>query len=371
MQGVNDMNRRNLRIVDADGHVVEDDRLIIDFLEEPYRGSSMVTRFPLFPTLDGMQRGAIAARLGITNVDEYRPSAWIDFLDEVGIESTVLYPTAGLSFGLIQDPGWAVSLARGYNQWFYETHHRFSSRLRQVALVPLQDVPAAVKETHRAVTELNAAGLLLPATGGDLGIRKPLGHPDFWPIYEAAQELNVPVAVHGAPGQGLGMNFFTNFASIQSLEHPLPLMVQLTSMVFEGVFERFPQLRVAFLEAGVGWVPYMMDRLDRSYDIWAGRGVSEFSEWVKKRPSEYITNGNVYFSAEGDEEGIAYAIKRIGGNAVLYASDFPHETNAQRAIHEIDELLEREAELPEGAIQSILADNVDRFYGLGVPAASS
>ena len=110
--------------------------------------------------------------------------------------------------------------------------------------------------------------------------------------------------------------------------------------------------------AGVGWVPYMMDRLDRSYDIWAGRGVAEFSDWVKKRPSEYITNGNVYFSAEGDEEGIAYAIKRLGPDAVLYASDFPHETNAKRAIHEIDELLERESELPDGTIQKILSDNV-------------
>ncbi len=364
------MDRRNLRIVDADGHVVEDDSVLVDFLEEPYRANSMVTRFPFFPTLDGMQRGAIAARLGIRNVDVYRPSAWIDFLDQVGIESTVLYPTAGLSYSLIQDPSWATSLGRAYNQWFYETHYQFSSRLRQVALVPLQDVAEAVKETRRAVTELNAAGILLPATGGDLGVRRPLGHQDFWPVYEAAQDLNVPVAVHGAPGQGLGMNFFTNFASIQSLEHPLPLMVQLTSMVFEGVFERFPRLRVAFLEAGVGWVPYMMDRLDRSYEIWAGRGETEFSEWVKKRPSEYITNGNVYFSAEGDEEGIGYAIKRLGPDVVLYASDFPHETNAERAIHEIDELLERENELPEGTIQKILSENVDRFYGMQAPAAS-
>ena len=97
-------------------------------------------------------------------------------------------------------------------------------------------------------------GVLLPATGGDLAVRKPLGHTDFWPIYEAAEPQRAG-GNPGAPGQGLGMNFFTNFASFQSLEHPLPLMVQLTSMVFEGVFERFPRLRVAFLEAGLGWCP--------------------------------------------------------------------------------------------------------------------
>jgi predicted TIM-barrel fold metal-dependent hydrolase len=319
-------------------------------------------RFPFFPTLDGMHRGAIAARLGLRNVDEYRPGAWIDFLDQVGIESTVLYPTAGLSYGLIQDPEWANTVARAYNNWFYDTHYGLSPRLRQVALVPLQDVPAAVAELRRAVNDLHAAGALLPATGGDLGLRKPLGHQDFWPVYEEAERLGVPLAVHGAPGQGLGMNFFTSFASIQSLEHPLPLMVQMTSMIFEGVFERFPNLRVAFLEAGVGWAPYMMDRLDRSYEIWAGRGTKEFSEWVKKRPSEYIAGGNIYFSSEGDEAGLRYAVERMGTTTVLYASDFPHETNVERARHEIEELIEREEDLPEGTIANILCANVERFY---------
>ena len=151
-------------------------------------------------------------------------------------------PPRGFPISLIQDPGWATSLARAYNQWFYETHYRFSSRLRQVALVPLQDVGEAVKEIHRAVTELKAAGVLLPATGGDLGVRKPLGHTDFWPIYEAAEQLNVPVAVHGAPGQGLGMNFFTNFASIQSLEHPLPLMVAAHQHGVRGCLRAVPAL---------------------------------------------------------------------------------------------------------------------------------
>jgi predicted TIM-barrel fold metal-dependent hydrolase len=202
---------------------------------------------------------------------------------------------------------------------------------------------------------------VLPANGGDLGLRKPLGDPEFWPLYEEAERLNCPIAIHGAPSQGIGINFFTRFAQTQSLEHPIAQMIQLTSMVFEGVFERFPTLRVAFLEAGAGWVPYMMDRLDRSYDAWSGAEYKEFGEWVKKRPSEYIASGNVYFSSEGSEESMAYAIQRIGDQVMLYASDYPHETNVERAKHEIEELLERE-DFSEQTKQNILCENVQRFY---------
>src|SRR2546423_5117789 len=114
-------------------------------------------------------------------------------------------------------------------------------------------------------------------------------------------------------------------------------MIQVSSMVMGGVFERFPKLRVAFLEAGVGWVPFMMDRLDRSYDVWSGRKYKEFSEWLKKKPSEYIRSGRIYFNCEGDEDTLPYALKRIRPNVLMFASDFPHETNLERAKHEIEE----------------------------------
>jgi predicted TIM-barrel fold metal-dependent hydrolase len=138
-------------------------------------------------------------------------------------------------------------------------------------------------------------------------------------------------------------------------------MVQLTSMLFEGVFERFPRLRVAFLEAGVGWVPYMMDRLDRSWDAWSGAEYKEFGEWVKKRPSEYIAGGQVFFTGEGSEESMAYALSRIGNRTLFFASDYPHETNVERAKHEIEELTAK-GDLSDETKENILYHNVKRFY---------
>ena len=349
-------------ILDADGHVIERDAELFEYLEAPYAGNEALLGYPFFPTLDGYNRGAILSRLGIHKEYTFSAKTWLDFLDQVGIENTVLYPTAGLAYGIIQDPTWAVALARAYNNWFHDRFFRVSPRLRAVALVPLQDVPEAVKELRRAVTELGMVGVVLTANNADLGIRQGLGHPGFWPLYEEAERLDVPVAVHGAPSFNLGINFFTRFAMTQSLEHPIAQMIQLTSMVMEGVFERFPRLRVAFLEAGTGWVPYMMDRLDRGYEVWAAAKYKEFSEWLKKKPSEYIASGQLYFSCEGGETSLVSAIGRIGHRTLLFASDFPHETNVQRARHELAELLER-PDLSDEAKQGIVHDNVQRFYG--------
>jgi uncharacterized protein len=354
------MERADLTILDGDGHVIESDRELLDYLEPPHRGNPVLLGYPFFPSLDGYHRGLVASRLGIHRQFP-DAQAWVGFLDTVGIENTVLYPTAGLGHGLIQDPEWAVALARAYNDWFTDRYYRVNRRLRGVAILPVQDVDAAVHELRRAVEQLEMVGAVLPANGGDLGLRRPLGHPDYWPLYAEAERLNCALAVHGAPSQGLGFDSFTRFAPTQSLEHPFGQMIQLTSMVFEGVFERFSSLRVAYLEAGTGWVPYMMDRLDRSYEAWAGAEYKEYGDWVRRRPSEYIASGRLFFSCEGGEESLRYAIERLGDQVLLYASDFPHETNVERAQHEIDELLER-PDLSDQSKRNILHDNVQRFY---------
>jgi predicted TIM-barrel fold metal-dependent hydrolase len=346
-----------LTIIDGDGHVVEHDAELLEFLEEPYRSGDNMLNFPFFPSLDGFHRGLGSARSG-KKKGHIDAAAWLGFLDEVGIDSTVLYPTAGLGYGLIQDPHWAAVLARGYNNWIHTRYQCLSPRLRGVALIPLQDPPEAVKELRRAVTELGAVGALLPANGGDTGLRKPFGHPDYWPIYAEAEALDCPIAVHGAPSNGLGLDAFTDLYAVAALEHPLPLMIQLTSMVFGGVFQRFPRLRVAYLEAGAGWVPYMMDRLDR---LW---GVGRYADTTGRaeRPSDLLRGGRVFFSCEGGEESLRYAIERIGEDTVLYASDFPHETDVPRAHREIEEMLER-ADISLEVKRKIFKDNVIRLYG--------
>jgi len=349
------------RMLDADGHIIERDSELFEYLEPPYAKNQTLLGYPFFPTLDGYNRGALLARLGLYQSYEITPQVWIDALDKAGIESTVLYPTAGLAFTMIQDPHWAVALARAYNNWFADRFHGHSKRLRGVALVPLQDVPAAVIELRRAVSELGMVGAVLPANSAEIGVRKALGHPDFWPIYEEAERLDVPLSTHGAPSMNIGINSFTHFAMTGALEHPIAQMIQITSFVFEGVFDRFKKLRVGFLEAGTGWVPYMIDRLDRYYGM-KKNGFVEYSREAKTKPSEIFASGRLYFSCEGGEPSLKNLVDRIGFKSLLFASDFPHESNVEHAIHDIEEMMERD-DLSDEAKQSIFCDNTLAYYG--------
>ncbi len=352
---------RPKRILDGDGHVIERDAELFEYLEAPYAKNTSLLGYPFFPTLDGYSRGAIIARMGLYAEYDITPQRWIDTIDKMGIESTVLYPTSGLSFTTIQDTRWAIALARAYNNWFHDRYYRKSKRLRAMALIPLQSVPDAVKELRRAVTELGAVGAVLPANSADVGVRQLLGHPDFWPIYEEAERLNVPIATHGAPSMNLGINSLTHFAATQALEHPISQLIQLTSFLMEGVFDRFKTLRVGFLEAGTGWVPYMIDRLDRAYNGWAGKEIREFSPLMKTSPSDVFASGRLYFSCEGGEPSMKSLIERIGSKNIMFASDYPHESNVERGMHEVEELMSRD-DLSDEARQNIFCDNIERFY---------
>jgi len=141
-------------------------------------------------------------------------------------------------------------------------------------------------------------------------------------------------------------------------------MIQITSFVLEGVFDRFKRLRVGFLEAGTGWVPYMIDRLDRVFDGFSRNGRREYSAQALTRPSEVFACGRLYFSCEGGEPSLRDLVGRIGHRNIMFASDFPHETNMEHAMQEVEELLDRD-DLTDAAKQGIFCDNIEAFYKRG------
>ena len=228
---------------------------------------------------------------------ESSPRIWLDFLDGAEIERTVLYPTAGLTCALIRDLDWAVALTHAYNTWLFERYLKVSPRLHGMALLPLQDPAEAAVELRRAVAELGMLGGVLTP----IGLRKPLGHADFDPVYREAARLDCALAVHAGPSQGLGLDVLDRFAQVHALSHPYAQMIQVTSIVMSVVLDRFPTLRVGFLEAGASWLPFLMHRMDRSYE---GRKHPEYVGGVTRRPATYITDGNAYFSAEPAEESL-------------------------------------------------------------------
>jgi len=341
------------RVIDADGHCVERDSQLAQYAQ--YMGRSMKELdpgcFSFWPSLDGWFRPAgdkLAAG---------EPDAWLSFLEDTGMEMTFLYPTAGLAFGLIQDRAWSISLAKAYNDWLYNRYTKRDARLRGIALVPILDVPAAVTELRRAVKELGMPGAVLPAA---TVMGKPYGHADFDPLYQEAERLDCTLALHGAPSKGFGFDFFDTFIKTHTLEHPFAILIQFTSMIFDGVFERFPNLRVAFLETGVGWVPYMMDRMDEEFE----RRGARWCPFLKRKPSECIRGGNIYFSCEVEERTLPYVVELLGEDNIFFASDYPHERDRHQFLSDIPEFVER-TDLSDKVKEKILLHNAQRFYRLG------
>ena len=234
------------------------------------------------------------------------------------METAVLYPTAGLGIGWVREPDFAVALCRAYNNFLSHEFCAISPRLKGVALLPFQDVAEGVKELRRAVTELGMVGAFAPA----VGLRLPLGHPQFHPIYAEAERLGSMVACHATVrgAHYFGADGFDKFIEVHTLSHPFAQMMQLTGMIFEGVPEKYPRLKIGFMEAGCSWVPYWMDRMDEE---WEKRGEVE-TPLCKKKPSEYVCGGQIYFPAEADEKSLPEALRRIRDDVIFYASDVPH-----------------------------------------------
>ena len=172
----------NFEVIDADGHITEEDSQLKKYMEAKYRD-----RAATLTPRDSWDR-SLSGKLGTRAKDA---KSWLDAMDKGRVSTAVLYPTNGLSVGWIREPDVAVQYSRAWNDFCSEEFQKVSPRLKCVALVPFQDVPEAVKELRRAVNELKLVGLMLPA----VGLRLPLGHESFWPIYAEAEKLDCMVGV--------------------------------------------------------------------------------------------------------------------------------------------------------------------------------
>ncbi|HUY19984.1 MAG TPA: amidohydrolase family protein [Candidatus Binataceae bacterium] len=357
-----------MRVIDGDGHVYEDGAAIAGCMPEPYNRYARLTG--VFPPLDHfhtafIDNGFIEEMMMRASVRRIGPDEWITFLEDTGIEFAVLYPTAGLACGKITDAYFANAAVRGYNDWLHDAYLRKSKRLKGMGLLPMCDIDGAVKEYRRVVKDLGMCGVMLPSNG----LKAHPGSADFWPIYAEAEKLGGCVAFHGGCHDHMGIDDLNVFAAYHALGHPLGMMRALVSMVYNGIFDRFPGLKVAYLEAGVAWFLTALERGEGSFKVHTPfdpehRLINvpkngDFRAYVRK----LIHDGRIFVGVEGDEPDLAHAVKTLGSEPFLFSSDFPHEVDAEICRHEIGEVMESH-ELTETDKQGILADNSRRFYNL-------
>ena len=339
---------RPFGIIDGDGHVTETEEQVRRYLPDRLRAGRAHLRAG-----HGYWDISLGGSLGGEAKDA---ETWLRAMDEGGMETAVLFPTSvGLTASLIWEPEVAVEVCRAYNRFMYEEFLSRSPRLKATALVPMQDLDAAVDELRRAVTEYGMVGAMLPALGG----HPPLGRKEYFPLYEEAQRLDTMVAVHSAT-QGihhLGADDFQRFIEVNTYCFPVGLFRHLVSMMFAGIPELFPELRVGWMEGGCGWAPYWLERMDEK---WALRGAAEAPE-LKRPPTEYVRDGNWYFHTEADEKILPYVMSVIGEDVLFYASDFPHWDSSYPAS--VDAMLGR-MDLSDTAKRKVMRENAMRLYGL-------
>ena len=267
-------------------------------------------------------------------------------LDRLGIDCQVVFPTLFL-VTLADDVALEAALCRSYNTWMGKISAQSENRIKYAAVVPLRDVAESVREMRRA-KELGAAAVMTLGIVWD----RELGNREFFPFYEEASRLDLPVGVHfgwGAPGLTDAFQTLGNSAFSAGV---LPVVMGFYSLLSGGVLDEFPDLRVAFLEAGSEWLPFAIHQLDRA----RSRFVS-----FKKNPKDYFRDGQLYVSVELDED-INYLVRLIGEDQMVTASDYPHGDPS----HEEDMVgeLGRRADLSSRVREKILSHNPARLYCL-------
>jgi predicted TIM-barrel fold metal-dependent hydrolase len=336
-----------MTVIDADGHVTESQEQVAKYLEDPFRRRPTVTSFYAWDGWDRRLLGTLGDAAGDAET-------WLRAADRGGMETVVLYPTLGLFMSFIKDRRWAVALCRAYNAFMAEEFIRKSPRLKAVALLPVQDPEACAPELRRAVRELGHSGGMLPADGSHL-----LGDSRYAPVYEEAQRLDTMLGIHASGSHlgGAGVDLFPAFIQAHTCSHAFAQMRQITSMMFDGIPERFPELTLGYLEAGSGWIPYFLQRMDEEYDK---RGHAE-AKLLRKSPTEYVRQGRIYFSCEADEPLLPQALAWVGDDRIMYASDFPHWDHSYPKS--VKELKER-PDVTDDQKRKILAGTARRFYRL-------
>jgi len=224
------------------------------------------------------------------------------------------YAGAGLN------PELAIAYCRAANDWQIAAWTSQDVRLKASVVVPYENGVAAADEIDRRAGDRNFAQVLLLTRTAE-----PLGQRRYWPIYEAAVRAGLPVAIHafGYGGYPVTSGGWPSYYIEEMVGHAQSAQGVLTSLVMEGVFERFPALRIILVEAGFAWLPTLSWRMDNA---WCR--LREEVPHVRRPPSDYLRQ-HVWLTTQPMEEpetsvDLLDCIEWIGWDRLLFASDYPH-----------------------------------------------
>ena len=364
-----------MRVISADSHVLEPH----DLWTSRLAGTPFAERAPrmvedgkgghLF-AVDGLRpfpiglagaAGKPSSELKVlgNKAEELRPGGWdaaarLEDMDADGVVAEVLYPSVGMSLAQSEDIEYQLACIRAYNDWLVSFCSGGQGRLVGLAMIPTADVDAGVAEVGRT----HAAGL----RGAMVPGRPPEGHyaePRFDALWAALAERDMPVSFHiltggmgGDPTLGSGLALMGLMSVVQQMQQTLSLLI------FGGVFDRHPRLRVVSAEHDAGWVAhfaYRLDQMSERHQSWLGRGSS-----YSRPPGEYLRE-NCWYTFQKDPVAVETRT-RVGLSQLMWASDYPHSDSTWPHSRKV---IERDFEgVPAADVTAIVHDNVATLYGI-------
>jgi predicted TIM-barrel fold metal-dependent hydrolase len=316
------------------------------------------------PGVTGGRRGRILAEAGFASGRETRPSNPAQRRadqERDGVDAEVIYGIIGISRGLfgskgITDPELLTSIYSAYNEYIAEFGRTMPGRFVGLGCLPNHDAEVAAAEVrHCAALGLRGA-VLVP-----WGAAMPVWHPMWEPLWSAAEETDLVISFHVFEGGGTTVGY-----EVQGIRHPAvigawtvvaPMQMDeiLASVILSGVCERHPRLRLVLGESGIGWLPYMLERLDDTYEERLADDLR-----LPIPPSAYFKR-QIYATFQKDAHGVR-AMAEIAPDNVMWGSDYPHRDGtwpfSRKAIEE-------QFRGVAGEIQrGMLWENVRRVYRL-------
>lgn len=283
------------------------------------------------------------------------PELRIKDQDLDGVQAEVLYGVLGAGIRL-QDPEAAVEVCRIYNEWLAGFTKHYPDRLLGLASLPAGDVNAAVEETLRA-GKMGLKGLEFATTHE----MTPLWHTYWEPLWKAVNEVELPIHFHTIGNKrppvpdDIPVRAQRAAAAVGITGFQLFTANFLMSIIFAGVLERYPKVRVVLGESGIGWIPYILERMDYEWDDQFRNDLD-----LKMKPSEYWYR-QCKATFQYDEVGVLL-LDKLGADCIMWGSDFPHPDGVWPDSQEF--ISKQFGHLPAKIQHKIVCENAARFYGL-------
>jgi uncharacterized protein len=238
-------------------------------------------------------------------------------MHDLGIKRSVVFPTELFAVAMDKRKWLEVAATRAYDDFYLDQFSGKYPEMMSPLAIPVNSPQKAAEIIDDLGSEKGIMGVMVPSMTPTLA-----GNAEWDPIYEAAQAKGLPICMHGSNYFGGMLQDFGKFIGAFTLSRPITLATQMTSIVFNGVPERFPKLKYVFIEGGVTWIPWIMQRMDSVYIM-----RKDEAPLLTKMPSEYAKQ--FYYTTQPleytDPANLEYCFKQFNAeDQLLFSSDYPH-----------------------------------------------